>query len=49
MAQSNYPASTYRRDVLGARVHVLDASHFALDMAADEIAVLVRDFVGHGR
>jgi pimeloyl-ACP methyl ester carboxylesterase len=35
----------YRRDVPGARVHVLDAGHFALDTAADEIAALVRGFV----
>jgi pimeloyl-ACP methyl ester carboxylesterase len=35
----------YRRDVPGAQVHVLDAGHFALDTAADEIAVLVRGFV----
>jgi pimeloyl-ACP methyl ester carboxylesterase len=36
----------YRRDVPDARVHVLDAGHFALDMVADEIAELVRGFVG---
>ena len=35
----------YRRDVPGAEVHVLDAGHFALDTAADEIAGLVRGFV----
>jgi pimeloyl-ACP methyl ester carboxylesterase len=35
----------YRRDVPGAFVHVLDAGHFALDTAADEIAALVRGFV----
>jgi len=34
----------YRRDVPGAFVHVLDAGHFALDTAADEIAALVRGF-----
>ena len=34
----------YRRDVPGAEVHVLDAGHFALDTAADEIAALVRGF-----
>jgi pimeloyl-ACP methyl ester carboxylesterase len=40
----------YQRDVPGARVHILDAGHFALDTAADEIAALVRDFLGplHG-
>ncbi len=35
----------YRRDVPSAQVHVLDAGHFALDTAADEIADLVRGFV----
>jgi pimeloyl-ACP methyl ester carboxylesterase len=36
----------YRRDVPNAQVHILDAGHFALDTAADEIAALVRGFVG---
>jgi pimeloyl-ACP methyl ester carboxylesterase len=36
----------YRRDVASAQVHVLDAGHFALDTAADEIAALVSGFVG---
>src|SRR6266852_808805 len=36
----------YRRDVPNAQVHVLDAGHFALDTAADEIAALVRGFLG---
>jgi pimeloyl-ACP methyl ester carboxylesterase len=35
----------YRRDVPGAQVHVLDAGHFALDTAADEIADLTRGFL----
>jgi pimeloyl-ACP methyl ester carboxylesterase len=35
----------YRRDVPNAQVHVLDAGHFALDTAADEIAGLVRGFM----
>jgi pimeloyl-ACP methyl ester carboxylesterase len=35
----------YRRDVPGASVHVLDAGHFALDTAADDIAGLVRGFM----
>jgi pimeloyl-ACP methyl ester carboxylesterase len=35
----------YRRDVPSAEVHVLEAGHFALDTAADEIAALVRRFV----
>jgi pimeloyl-ACP methyl ester carboxylesterase len=37
---------SYRRDLPNAQVHVLDAGHFALDTAADQIAELVRDFVG---
>ena len=36
----------YRKDVPTAEVHVLEAGHFALDTAADEIAALVRGFVG---
>jgi pimeloyl-ACP methyl ester carboxylesterase len=36
----------YRKDVPNAQIHVLDAGHFALDTAADEIAGLIRDFVG---
>jgi pimeloyl-ACP methyl ester carboxylesterase len=40
---------SYRRDVPTAQVHVLDAGHFALDTAADEIAALVRGFVGSSR
>jgi len=35
----------YRKDVPTAEVHVLDAGHFALDTAADQIAQLVRDFM----
>jgi pimeloyl-ACP methyl ester carboxylesterase len=35
----------YRRDVPTSQIHVLDAGHFALDTAADEIAGLVRGFV----
>src|SRR6266542_5034926 len=35
----------YRKDVPKAEVHVLDAGHFALDTAADEIAALIRGFV----
>ena len=34
----------YRRDVPKAEVHVLDAGHFALDTAADQIAQLIRGF-----
>ena len=35
----------YRKDVPEAQVHVLDAGHFALDTAADEIAALVQSFI----
>jgi pimeloyl-ACP methyl ester carboxylesterase len=35
----------YRQDVPKAEVHVLDAGHFALDTAADQIAQLIRDFM----
>jgi len=34
----------YRKDVPTAEVYVLDAGHFALDTAADQIAALVRGF-----
>jgi pimeloyl-ACP methyl ester carboxylesterase len=39
----------YRKDVPNAQVKVLDAGHFALDTAADEIVGLVRDFVASSR
>jgi pimeloyl-ACP methyl ester carboxylesterase len=39
----------YRRDVPRAQVHVLDAGHFALDTAADEIAALIQGFVSSSR
>ncbi len=39
----------YRRDVPGAQIHVLDAGHFALDTAADDIAALIEDFAGASR
>jgi pimeloyl-ACP methyl ester carboxylesterase len=39
----------YRADVPTAQVHVLDAGHFALDTAADEIAALVTNFVSSAR
>ena len=35
----------YRRDVSSAQIHVLNAGHFALDTAADEIALLVSKFL----
>jgi pimeloyl-ACP methyl ester carboxylesterase len=37
----------YRKDVPHAQVHILEAGHFALDTAADEIAALVRAFMGN--
>ena len=39
----------YRKDVPKAEVHVLNAGHFALDTAGDEIAALLRAFVGSPR
>jgi hypothetical protein len=39
----------YRRDVPEVQVHVLDAGHFALDTAANEIATLIRNFLGTSR
>jgi pimeloyl-ACP methyl ester carboxylesterase len=38
-------AHAYARDVPAAEVHLLDAGHFALDEAGDEIAGLVRSFM----
>jgi len=35
----------YRKDVPNAEVSVLDAGHFALDTKANEIAMLVREFM----
>jgi pimeloyl-ACP methyl ester carboxylesterase len=42
-------AEAYRRDVPKAQVHVLEAGHFALDTAADEIAHLIRNFMRNNR
>lgn len=39
----------YRRDVPNAHIHILDAGHFALDTAADQIATLIRSFIGASR
>jgi pimeloyl-ACP methyl ester carboxylesterase len=36
---------SYRRDVPGAEIHVVDGGHFAMDTAADEVAELVSNFV----
>ena len=38
-------AHAYRRDVPDAQVHLLDAGHFALDEACDEVASLTRSFL----
>jgi pimeloyl-ACP methyl ester carboxylesterase len=38
-------ATAYADDVPGAEVHILDAGHFALDEATDEVASLVRHFL----
>lgn len=38
-------AEAYKRDVPKAEVHILNAGHFALDEACDEIAVLIRKFL----
>jgi pimeloyl-ACP methyl ester carboxylesterase len=39
-------ATAYADDVPNAEVHILEAGHFALDEATDEIALLVRNFLG---
>ena len=38
-------AEGYKRDVPTAELHILDAGHFALDEATDEVARLTRDFL----
>jgi pimeloyl-ACP methyl ester carboxylesterase len=38
-------AKAYADDVPGAEVHILEAGHFALDEATDDIAVFVRSFL----
>lgn len=38
-------ATAYRDDVPGADVHIIEAGHFALDEATDEIAARVRNFL----
>jgi pimeloyl-ACP methyl ester carboxylesterase len=39
-------AHAYKQDLPGAEVHLLDAGHFALETHHDEIAALIRDFLG---
>jgi pimeloyl-ACP methyl ester carboxylesterase len=38
-------ATAYREDVPDAEIHILEAGHFSLDEATDEIASLVRKFL----
>lgn len=38
-------AESYRRDVKDAEVHILEAGHFALDTASDEVAEIVARFL----
>ncbi|WP_435590977.1 alpha/beta fold hydrolase [Nocardia sp. bgisy118] len=39
-------ARAYLRDLPDAELHLLDAGHFALETHGDEIAALIRDFLG---
>lgn len=39
-------AEPYRRDLKAIEFHLLDAGHFALETKGDEIAGLIRDFMG---
>lgn len=39
-------AEAYARDLPKAKIHLLDAGHFALETHAKEIAALIRDFLG---
>jgi pimeloyl-ACP methyl ester carboxylesterase len=39
---------SYRRDVPGAQIHIVDGGHFALDTAADDIAGIASTFLGGG-
>ena len=38
-------AAAYQGDVPTAEVHILEAGHFALDEATDDVAFLVREFL----
>ncbi|MFL5251757.1 MAG: alpha/beta fold hydrolase [Rhodopila sp.] len=42
-------ATAYKRDVRDAEVHIVDAGHFALDEAVDQIATLIRVFLEQQR
>ena len=35
-----------KRDLPGAEIHLLDTGHFALETHGNEIAKLIRDFLG---
>jgi pimeloyl-ACP methyl ester carboxylesterase len=39
-------AEPYKRDLKTLEFHLLDAGHFALESNGDEIATLMRDFLG---
>jgi pimeloyl-ACP methyl ester carboxylesterase len=39
-------AEAFKRDIPGAKVHFLDTGHFALETHAQEIAGMIRDFIG---
>lgn len=39
-------AAAYQRDLPKAEVHLLDAGHFALETHAEEVAALIRGFLG---
>jgi pimeloyl-ACP methyl ester carboxylesterase len=39
-------ARPYLRDLPDAELHLLDTGHFALEDKGDEIAALIRDFLG---
>jgi pimeloyl-ACP methyl ester carboxylesterase len=39
-------ATAFTRDVPDAEIHILDAGHFALETAGEQIASLVREFLG---
>ncbi len=39
-------AEAYLRDLPEAELHLIDAGHFALETHVEEIAVLIRDFLG---
>jgi pimeloyl-ACP methyl ester carboxylesterase len=39
-------AAPYKRDLPGAELHLLDTGHFALETHGNEIASLIRDFLG---